>query len=338
MSKNRKSGFTLIELLVVIAIIGILIGLLLPAIQAAREAARRMQCINHLKQWTLALHNYHDVQGGFPQFTSWGINPSTGLVVDTGFSIHSRILPFIEQGEFMQGINFGDYNWRVYSNKSAINSLLNDRLLFECPILGCPSESQNRIKTLTFPTVNTTAGTNYVFCVGSGTGDGYCLDYYRNDGIFKFVQTNFAMITDGTSNTMAMSESLLAFESIPSSPKGKDWKRMNALDPLGSTLSAYQGLNLESFKDASTYSQRGFPWISGRMTTTGFAAWKTPNEELPAIWLRGAELLYWGAASDHPGMVNGSMADGSVRPFNNTINRTVWQAISSANGNEIVSL
>ena len=70
--QGKKCGFTLVELLVVIAIIGILIGLLLPAVQAAREAARRMQCTNNIKQFALAMHNFHDANNHLPYQGAWG--------------------------------------------------------------------------------------------------------------------------------------------------------------------------------------------------------------------------------------------------------------------------
>jgi len=64
--RRFKSGFTLVELLVVIAIIGLLVALLLPAVQSARESARRTQCLNHLRQWAIAMHTFHDANGHLP--------------------------------------------------------------------------------------------------------------------------------------------------------------------------------------------------------------------------------------------------------------------------------
>lgn len=86
-SRPQRSGFTLVELLVVIAIIGVLVALLLPAVQAAREAARRTQCVNKLKQISLALHNFHDAQRHLPP----GGEKSTSL------SWRVFILPYMEE-------------------------------------------------------------------------------------------------------------------------------------------------------------------------------------------------------------------------------------------------
>jgi prepilin-type N-terminal cleavage/methylation domain-containing protein/prepilin-type processing-associated H-X9-DG protein len=78
-----KRAFTLVELLVVIAIIGILVALLLPAVQAAREAARRTECMNRMKQISLALVEYHDAKKVFPAALSDEPNTdaTTGAVV-----------------------------------------------------------------------------------------------------------------------------------------------------------------------------------------------------------------------------------------------------------------
>ena len=89
LGEGQDAGFTLVELLVVIAIIGMLIALLLPAVQAAREAARRMQCMNHLKQFGLAVHNFHDARQGLP--------PSHMAPYRRPGTFWMLILPFVEQ-------------------------------------------------------------------------------------------------------------------------------------------------------------------------------------------------------------------------------------------------
>lgn len=89
-------GFTLVELLVVIAIIGVLIGLLLPAIQAAREAARRMSCANKIRQWGVALHNYHDANLSLPP----------GCIYPAGWDWRAMSLPYLEQSNLFDMVDF----------------------------------------------------------------------------------------------------------------------------------------------------------------------------------------------------------------------------------------
>ncbi len=84
-----------------IAIIAVLIALLLPAIQAAREAARRIQCVNNLKQIGLAAHNYHSVNDTFPPAVFSFATGNTNLWGQT-----ARLLPFIEQSVLANSINF----------------------------------------------------------------------------------------------------------------------------------------------------------------------------------------------------------------------------------------
>src|SRR6185369_12926413 len=130
MSRPRRNAFTLIELLVVIAIIGMLISLLLPAVQAAREAGRRTKCANNLRQLALAIHTY---EGTFGYAPPQGIFPVGGT--SNTWSAIARLLPFVEQGNLYDNIEFT----QPYSKQPNISAQRIDLLI-------CPDEQHDQGK------------------------------------------------------------------------------------------------------------------------------------------------------------------------------------------------
>jgi prepilin-type N-terminal cleavage/methylation domain-containing protein len=130
-AQRHPRGFTLVELLVVIAIIGILVALLLPAIQAAREAARRTECMNHLKQFGIAIQNYHDVKKHFPA----GRNGRDQTAVAWPY----YILPQIEEqalyDAFVEGIE-------VYDDQNAA-TMRTPVAVYACPSRRQPAANRN---------------------------------------------------------------------------------------------------------------------------------------------------------------------------------------------------
>jgi prepilin-type N-terminal cleavage/methylation domain-containing protein/prepilin-type processing-associated H-X9-DG protein len=213
-----RGGFTLIELLVVIAIIAILIGLLLPAVQKVREAAARMKCTNNLKQLGLALHNYHDTYQMFPPgYVDGNTNPALTPDNDVGpgWGWASFLLPFLEQGNLYNQINF---NVQVGTGVNAQISQL-PLTIFQCPSdpyqQACVLYNWNNGSTVTV------AHGNYVGCNGwlecfngaSGSDAGGGTDglsgglgtaaqglFYRNS------HSKIANVTDGLSNTIVVGE------------------------------------------------------------------------------------------------------------------------------------
>jgi prepilin-type N-terminal cleavage/methylation domain-containing protein len=205
--KGVRRAFTLIELLVVIAIIAILIALLLPAVQQAREAARRTQCRNNLKQLGLALHNYHDVFNTLPP----GGSHDTGGYALRRVSGHYSILPYYDQANRFNQVNDQqtapifpwDGNYKPFAGT--------------IPALLCPSDEITS-------NGGATTKTNYMFCRGDSAWDHN--QWAGNGrrgmrGMFMSMGDNvrdgnhgvcrrFRDVTDGLSNTIAMSERVTA--------------------------------------------------------------------------------------------------------------------------------
>jgi len=233
-----RRAFTLVELLVVIAIIGILVALLLPAIQAAREAARRTQCSNNLKQFGIAMHNFHDVFKTLPvgQYNEDNVYYAWG----------PYILPFMEQQAIQDQLKSGGAafvytktgnNIEVHSGIGAVGTWNppsppvsssdsyqpairvgdnhgNSAAKTPIPAFVCPSD------VLPIGDNDGYGKSNYCVCVGDdapwqaqGAKSWGAPDRMTQTGMFRLAQSNdwtkvvgLAEVTDGLSNTIMMGE------------------------------------------------------------------------------------------------------------------------------------
>ncbi|MBN1855198.1 MAG: DUF1559 domain-containing protein [Pirellulales bacterium] len=335
--KSRSGGFTLVELLVVIAIIGILVALLLPAVQAARESARRAGCSNHLKQFGLALQNHADAKGSLP---------GLGSKPHTSFSAHARILPYMEEKSLCDLIDFEEPLMLGGGSSVCVNPVQAAAAQSLVTTFLCPSDGGTpRFSSLLVFSGDEalSAGTNYVVCSGSGTGTNYDLRY-PSDGLFwNDSAVQFKDMTDGTSCTIMMSESLLGLDCDTFGPEPQDPKRQMAsmcsqfsLNTDGPGLSGVTNPDLEALVANATFWRgvRGATWLWGRESATTFSAYMLPNTAVPDMYAKGTG--FFAARSNHPGGVNVLFADGSVRFINDSIPRVVWHALSTRTGGETV--
>ncbi len=339
-SRNRRA-FTLVELLVVIAIIGILVGLLLPAVQAAREAARRMQCSNNLKQLALATHNYESTYKRFP-----------GLTGSSSFSPQARVLSFVEQGNLQSLIDFSQPLFVGPAFAARLNPVFVPAAQAVVPVFLCPSDAvpPTRVtQDATGASVNM-AGTNYMYSYGSGTSTHYD-DRYTTDGIvWENSWAKFGDISDGTSNTVLLSEALLGDgQSSTTVPERNVLQRRTASWPGSSGNPAPQpgfrmggatilNPDLATVFPSQTTSYRGSrgeSWIRGVPYSVVSNGYLTPNNRIPDVNVHGRG--WFAPRSMHTGGVNVALADGSVQFISNNVDRSIHWALHSRNGGEVVS-
>ncbi len=299
---TRRRSFTLIELLVVIAIIAILIGLLLPAVQKVREASARAKCQNNLKQWGIATHNYHDSFGHFP----------IGHCSAPRHTWVPYLWPFIEQGNVAQAYGKVEIQ-QFYTPNATIYNTMNGATGMKVPQYYCPSDVGANLDDPS-QTYDRCRG-NYVVNWGPnaiGAVPAPLAPFGDQNGDPATPQTTtFNSITDGTSNTLLMSECLMA-----QSHDDDDWRGDIQNDQGEFCFSTLIGPNSTS-PDL----------IDG--------GWFQPSPTMGPAAAAGS-VQYYGARSRHVGGVNASFCDGSVRFVRDSISLATWKAAGSMNGGEVL--
>ena len=331
--KSHRRAFTLVELLVVIAIIGILVALLLPAVQFARETARRASCGNNLKQMTLAVHNFELVHKGFPSSYK-PVVAANGSI--SGWSAQSQILPYLEEGSKFNFLNFDiPYSQQIpvpFSNPPLRVPAM------RIPIFICPSETRAVQK---YDAAGQPAHFPFTYACNQGTW--FVYDPVTNTsgpGAFQhFVPVSNASISDGRSNT-------LCFGEVKAYSSGyRNAAILNAAPPTLANVCSYGG----TFKADGEHVE----WVDGKLHETGFTTTFGPNakticnvsgQDYLCDWINqteGGTFPTSGAVTSrsyHPNGVQASLLDGSVKFLSNSINVRLWQALSTREGGEAVSV
>ena len=321
---TKRFGFTLIELLVVVSVIGIVLAMLLPAVQSSRESARRLACINNLKQLGLAMHGYVASEGCLPL----GENGATS------FSLHSALLSRLEQIALYNAINFQlsaadigpeDINFTV--GTTCINAFL------------CPSDP------LAFAASSTSVYTNY-----SGNS-GYAPQIYGYNGAFMpwmsaaqipssglrppaFI--GLQAIRDGLSSTAAMSEDLVGTLRMDSNEPDRTMYDTLEFLPLPNQLGDFiNQCNSETIIKRIGFNGRGTPWLRASSRSTFYNHLLCVNKRSCLNFSNGFEGAAT-AGSLHRGGVNCLFIDGHVSFIRDGISISVWHAIGTRSGAEVI--
>ena len=315
-----RRAFTLVELLVVIAIIGILIGLLLPAINAAREAGRRAKCQNNFKQVGLAVLNYNDNLGHFPEGTYELIDDQGDTTPQNRRCWMQEILPY---GEFA-GLYKQFDAWMAAPASGDWPGPGNTALGFPgmqtvIPTLVCPDD-RNSPKLHTYwggydGQANQGFSGNVVLCASSNTmnPNGPQSSTTVNGVCFARSKVTMQKITDGTSHTALSTEIILSPDTIAHDIRGRYYN------------TSHGGVLFTTKYTPNTTVPDMIDWCSPE-----------PVPQAPCTDGGFTAPLFVSCGSYHPGCVNMGLCDGSVRVISDDVDAVVYTGLGSRNGGEII--
>ena len=339
-TRKKRPGFTLIELMVVISVLLILMSFLMPSVQQSREAARRLQCQNNLRQLGLALNGYSSAHTSYPCMNVGYAGPPKAYTGFGCFSIHTYLLPFLDQVPVYQAINFSRPSLREVAvegwassvphpaNQTAAATVI---ATFMCP--SDPLQSSG-----------SWGGTNYRVNLGTAMDGVLGPDLpplEGQNGAFVPLETlGPSAFTDGLSVTAAMSEKSRGKSGGPFDPRSGYWMNLRSLY----TTQAEMIVTCRSLQGEPEHYQNdvGNRWFIPFCNYTFYKHDVGPNSAVPDCvggWNSSDPALFNGVFASrgyHPGGVNTVFMDGHVQRISNFVVLQVWRAIASRNGREVV--